>query len=66
MTVANICSGFAATGLVPFDLERVLSKLDPIIQTPSPILTVGSQWESKTPHIVTNIERQARYIREQR
>jgi hypothetical protein len=32
MTVRNIASGFKATGLVAFDLERVLDKLGPIIE----------------------------------
>lgn len=35
-TVETITSGFRATGLVPFDPERVLDKLGPIIEaTPS-------------------------------
>jgi hypothetical protein len=37
MTVENITSGFRATGLTPFDPERVLEKLGPVIEaTPSP------------------------------
>jgi hypothetical protein len=37
MTVENITSGFRATGLTPFDPERVLEKLSPVIEaTPSP------------------------------
>jgi len=33
----TITSGFKATGLVPFDLEKMLADLDPIIEaTPSP------------------------------
>jgi hypothetical protein len=37
MTTGNITSGFKATGLVPFDPERVLDKLGPIVEaTPSP------------------------------
>jgi hypothetical protein len=37
MTVENITSGFRATGLAPFDPERVLEKLGPVIEaTPSP------------------------------
>jgi hypothetical protein len=36
MTVQTISSGFRATGLVPFNLERVLENLGPIIKaTPS-------------------------------
>jgi hypothetical protein len=37
MTTGNITSGFKATSLVPFDPERVLDKLGPIVEaTPSP------------------------------
>jgi hypothetical protein len=37
MTTGNITSGFKATGIVPFDPERVLDKLGPIVEaTPSP------------------------------
>jgi hypothetical protein len=37
MTIGNIASGFKATSLVPFDPERVLDKLSPIVKaTPSP------------------------------
>jgi hypothetical protein len=36
MTTGNITSSFRATGLVPFDLERVLENLSPVIEaTPS-------------------------------
>jgi hypothetical protein len=36
MTTGNITSSFKATGIVPFDLERVLDKLSPIVEaTPS-------------------------------
>jgi hypothetical protein len=37
MTAENIASGFKATGLIPYDPERVLDKLSPIVEaTPSP------------------------------
>ena len=32
----NIQGGFAGAGLVPYDLERVISKLDIRIRTPTP------------------------------
>jgi hypothetical protein len=36
MTAENITSGFKATGLILFHLERVLDKLGPIVEaTPS-------------------------------
>jgi hypothetical protein len=37
MTTRNITSGFRATGLAPFDPERVLENLGPVVEaTPSP------------------------------
>lgn len=36
-TTANIHSGFAATRLVPHNLERVLSKLSTQLKTPTPL-----------------------------
>ena len=38
-SIANIQSGFAATGLVPYDPERVLSKLCTQLKTPTPPVT---------------------------
>ncbi len=65
ITQKNVISGFAATGLVPFNPQRVLENLPPI-RTPSP--PPGSQesiWDSKTPQTLLEVHRQARYIREQ-
>jgi hypothetical protein len=36
MSLANIQSSFAATGLVPYDPKRVLSKLHTQLKTPTP------------------------------
>jgi hypothetical protein len=36
ITERNIQGGFAGTGLVPYDPERVLSKLDVKLRTPTP------------------------------
>lgn len=52
MTRENIQGGFMGAGLVPHNPERVLSKLDVRIRTPSPILplsTPADPWISKTP-----------------
>jgi hypothetical protein len=38
ITPAIVRSGFTATGLVPFDPDRVLSKLNIQIRTPTPLL----------------------------
>ena len=36
LTEKNIRGGFAGAGLIPYDLERVLSKLDVKLHTPTP------------------------------
>ncbi len=33
----NIQGGFAGAGLMPYDLERVISKLDMKLRTPTPL-----------------------------
>ena len=63
ITPENSQTGFAATGLVPYDPDRVLSNLNPIVRTPSPVLSAASLWESKTPQNPAEIKRQAEYIR---
>jgi hypothetical protein len=66
-TIANIQSGFAATGLVPHDPERVLSKLYTQLKTPTPPSSSHAQapqsWHFKTPHDTAQLELQARAIR---
>ena len=62
-TASNIQASFAATGLVPFEPNQVLSTLGPTIRTPSPSPLAESVWESKTPHNVRDINRQATHIR---
>jgi DDE superfamily endonuclease len=62
----NIKSGFLATGLVPYDPQRVLSLL-PICQTPSPPSTANDSaphWTSETPRTVAQLEQQARLIKD--
>ena len=53
MTEKNIQGGFAGAGLIPYDPERVLSKLDIQIRTPTPpelLDSTTSPWVSKTPN----------------
>ncbi|EAQ86209.1 hypothetical protein CHGG_07462 [Chaetomium globosum CBS 148.51] len=53
MTEKNIQGGFAGAGIVPFDPERVLSKLDIKLHTPTPPNSrpgTAQPWVSKTPH----------------
>ena len=48
----TIKNSFSATGLVPYDPNRVISKLNIRLRTPTPPLSRGSQssaWEPKTP-----------------
>ena len=37
ITERNIQGGFARASLIPYDLERVLSKLDVKLRTPTPL-----------------------------
>ena len=65
-SIANIQSGFAATGLVPHDPERVLSKLYTQLKTPTPPSSSHAQapqpWQFQTPHDTIQLELQARAI----
>jgi hypothetical protein len=66
-SIANIQSGFAATGLVPHDPERVLSKLHTQLKTPTPPSSSNAQapqpWQFKTPHDTVQLELQAEAIK---
>ena len=51
-TETNIKARFKGAGIVPFDLEAVISKLDVHLRTPTPpvdCLGVANGWESQTP-----------------
>ena len=53
MTEKNIYGGFVGAGIVSFDLERVLSKLDVKLYIPTPSSSrpgTTQPWVSKTPH----------------
>lgn len=65
-TDQNIRSGFRATGLIPYDPQRVLSSLT-VTKTPSPPGTANGQapqWTSETPHTLAQLEQQTRLVRE--
>ena len=64
-TTKNIQAGFAATGLVPYDPDRVLSTLNPVVRTPSPVPSAESTWDPKTPRNLKEMNRQATHIRSQ-
>jgi hypothetical protein len=67
MTLANIQSSFAATGLVPHNPERVLSKLHTQLKTPTPPSTSYANnapastqaWAFETPHDTAQLVLQA-------
>jgi hypothetical protein len=62
-TEQNIWSGFRATGLVPYDPEKVLSYLDLKLKTPSPPPPKETIWTSKTPQNPKELESQTVYIK---
>jgi hypothetical protein len=71
MTQDTIRSGFAATGLVPFDPERVLSRLNTHLRTPTPPVdpstrtpTQQAPWVPETPHNITQLELQTKAIKD--
>jgi hypothetical protein len=63
-----IQSSFAATGIVPVDADRVLSKLNISLRTPSPPSSRpnsrSSQFTPKTPRTVKQLEKQAKMMKD--
>jgi hypothetical protein len=47
-TKSNMQGGFRGAGLVPYDPEAVISKLDIQLRTPTPPIAEDVPWESKT------------------
>ncbi|OBS16264.1 hypothetical protein FPOA_27625 [Fusarium poae] len=65
MTEKNIKGGFKGAGLVPFDPESVVSKLDVQLRTPTPAEEEASQaqpWTSKTPTTAIEAQSQSEYL----
>jgi hypothetical protein len=64
LTSDTVRNGFAATGLVPYDPERVLSKLNSYLRTPTPPppMTERAPWVPETPHNIQELESQAKAI----
>jgi hypothetical protein len=62
----NVRSGFAATGLVPYNPDRVLSLLHAQYHTPSPQLRPQTQtaWTAETPHDIVELEHQTKLIKQ--
>jgi len=59
----NIQAGFRGAGLHPFDPEAVLSQLDPILRSPSPLLSQGSS-HTKTPNNTLEVDKQTTLIKQ--
>jgi DDE superfamily endonuclease len=62
----NIKSGFTATGLVPYDPDRVLSLLNTQFHTPSPQRQPPNQpvWTAETPHNIIELQHQTELIKQ--
>jgi hypothetical protein len=61
----NIRSGFAATGLVPFKPERVLTVLYAPVQTLLPQLQLQqANYTAATPHNIIELEQQVGLVKE--
>lgn len=58
-TIENIQNSFAGTGLVPFNPDRVLSKLDIQLKTPTPPGSRSTNSAPKTPYTTRQLEKQA-------
>ncbi|KAJ5731126.1 uncharacterized protein N7483_005634 [Penicillium malachiteum] len=65
---ATIQNSFIATGLVPIDAEKVLSKLNISLRTPTPPGTQpgsrSSQFSPKTPRTVVQLQKQASMLKD--
>ena len=59
----TIKNSFTAAGLVPFGPDRVLSKLNIQLRTPTPPGSQGSDWEPKTPSNYVQLQKQSSSIK---
>ncbi|KAI1678796.1 DDE-1 domain containing protein [Pyrenophora tritici-repentis] len=55
-TKENARAGFRGAGLVPFNPDAVLSKLDVRLRTPTPPQRDDVAWEAKTPRNAKELE----------
>jgi hypothetical protein len=64
INTSNIQSGFTASGLIPYNPDRVLEKFLVTIRTPTPPIQpqFSSPWNPETPHNIRELERQAKVI----
>src|SRR5450432_4246949 len=67
MNQSNIQSSFAAIGVVPYDPERVLAKLNTQLRTPTLLLASLIElgpWVPETPHNVAELQLQSKAIKD--
>ena len=68
ISIDIVRSGFAATGLVPYNPDRVLSKLNTQLRTPTPPLLSNSPqqapWVPETPHNIAELELQTKALKD--
>lgn len=66
LSAANICNGFAATGLVPFNSQQVLEKLDIQTKKTTPPSSSHGPWTAKTPRstATAEVQKQMQHIKE--
>jgi len=66
MTESNVQAGFQGAGLVPYDPETVISKLDVRLSTPTPensLPPTSHSWVSKTPNTAKDAKLQTTLIK---
>jgi hypothetical protein len=56
MTKENICAGFRGAGLALHNLEAVISRLDVVLCTPTPLKPEDTPWELKTLSNLCDVE----------
>ena len=59
----TIKNSFSAAGLIPFSPDRVISKLNICLRTPTPPPSRGSDWDPKTPSNYLQLQKQASSIK---
>ena len=59
----TIENGFQSAGLIPFAPEKVISKLNIRLATPTPPPSRGSDWDPKTPSNYMQLQKQASSIK---
>ena len=67
ITPDNIKAGFRGSGLVPYNPQAVLSRLDVKLRTPTPTdlpLLEADPWVSQTPHTSTDAILQSEHVRD--